>query len=435
MFAVESLLIKLIPFLKVLFAFVIMLAGMRFKVGLGLSIMTGGVVLGLIFGMSPLPIAQTGVLALTQEKFLFLAAIVGLILVLSDAMERSGQSARLMESLSGYLTSPRLRLIFFPALIGLLPMPGGAVFSAPMVKTVSEGMSIKNSDRAVLNYWFRHVWELCWPLYPGIILTVSLADIPIIDLISKSWPGTPVMLLAGWFFFLRPGVLGAKDITIPTLPVTRSKRIVLRQGLPLLVAIGGAIGLETAISVFAPAIAFEWGVVVALALGVACVMAQNTQLGTAFLRQVLAKKGLWSMLFVIVSIFVFKDVMQACGVVDEMSRVAGGDAALIASATFLPFLVGMVAGINVAFVGATFPLLLGVLNTLGMQDQTIPYLVLATFCGFTGVMISPIHICFVLTCQYFNCEIGRTWRKLVGPCLVFLLSGFGVFWFLQSVLG
>jgi hypothetical protein len=423
----DSLLVTLAPFLKVLFSFLLMLAGMRLRIGLGLSILLGGVAMGLLFGMGPLPIAKTGVLALTQEKFLFLAAIVGLILILSDAMERSGQSKRLMEALSGFLTSPRLRLVFFPALIGLLPMPGGAVFSAPMIKTVSEDMRITNSDRAVLNYWFRHVWELVWPLYPGIILTLALANLQIIDLISYTWPGTPIMLLTGWFFFLRPGVLGAKDLAVPMPLATRSKAAALREGLPLLIAIVGAIGLETSIAAFAPAIPFEFGVVAALAAAVVCVMVQNTQLGLAFLRQVLTKKSMWSMIFVITAIFVFKDVLQAAGVVREMARVAGGDAALFASAAFLPFLVGMVAGINVAFVGATFPLLLGVLNSLGMQDQTIPYIVLATFCGFTGVMISPIHICFILTCEYFQCDLARTWRKVVAPCLVFLASGVALY--------
>ena len=160
----EALFFKLVPFIKVLSAFVLMLVGIRFKAGIGLSILMGAFAMGLLFGMGPISFAETGVLALGQEKFLFLAGIVGLILILSDAMERSGQSRRLMGTLSGYLTSPRLRLVFFPALIGLLPMPGGAVFSAPMVKTVSEEMRIKNSDRAVVNYWFRHVWELSWPL-------------------------------------------------------------------------------------------------------------------------------------------------------------------------------------------------------------------------------------------------------------------------------
>ncbi len=427
----EALFLKSVPFIKVLSSFCLMLVGIRFRLGIGLSILIGGFAMGLMFGMGSAVFVQTGAVALMQEKFLFLAAIVGLILVLSDAMERSGQSRRLMDALSGYLTSPRLRLVFFPALIGLLPMPGGAIFSAPMVKTVSEDMQIRNSDRAVVNYWFRHVWELCWPLYPGLILTVGLADIPIIDFISKSWPGTPVMLLAGWFFFLRPGVIDARNLMLQPVTATRNSRVVLREGLPLLIAIVGAIGLEAVISAFAPGVPFEWGVVIALAGGVICVMTQNSQLGLHFLWTVLVGKSVRSMLFVIVSVFVFKEVMQVAEVVEEMARVAGGDAALFASAMFLPFLVGMVSGISIAFVGATFPLLLGVLNMLGMQDQTVPYLILALFSGFTGIMISPIHICLILTCQYFECDLARTWRKLVAPCVILLLSGIGLFFFLR----
>lgn len=424
----ESLLIKFIPFLKVLAAFVVMLAAIRLKAGIGASILGGGLVMALLFGMSLPGWAVAGMHALTQEKFLFLMAIVGLILVLSDALERSGQSRRLMDALSGYLKSPRLRLVFFPALIGMLPMPGGAVFSAPMVKTVSEGMRVSNSDRAVLNYWFRHVWEVCWPLYPGIILTVALADITIIELISKTWPGTLVMIGAGWFFFLRPGVLGAGELMTMPIPGGGKKRLVFREGLPLFIAIGGAIGLEGIISAFLPGVAFEWGVVMALGGAVTCVMLQNTGLGLPFLREVITRKSVWSMLFVIVAIFVFKDIMQAAGVVEEMARVSGGGAALFAAAVFLPFLVGMVAGINVAFVGATFPLLLGILSTMGMDAQRVPYLVLATFAGFTGVMISPIHICLILTCQYFGCDLMVTWRKLVLPCTVLISCGALLFW-------
>lgn len=427
----ESLFLKSLPFAKVLLSFGLMLVGMRLRAGLGLSILAGGLLMALLFGLGPMEFVRTGALAVTQEKFLYLVAIVGLILILSDAMERSGQSRRLMDGLSGYLTSPRLRLVFFPALIGLLPMPGGAVFSAPMVKSVSADMRITNADRAVLNYWFRHVWELCWPLYPGIILTVALADIQIIDLISRTWPATPIMLLTGWFFFLRPGVLSAGDLALDIPPAPRNPRVVLREGLPLLIAIAGAIGLETTIAAFLPGLDFEWGVIAALLLSVVCVMAQNTSLGLPFLRAVLSKRSLWAMVFVIVAIFVFKDVMQAANVVEAMSRAAGGDAALIASATFLPFLVGMVAGINVAFVGATFPLMLGVLQNLGMQDQVVPYLVLAQFCGFIGVMISPIHICFILTCQYFGCDLAPTWRKVVAPCLICLAAGVGIFLFLR----
>ena len=359
-----------LPFVKVIGAFCLMLVGIRNRLGLALSILAGGWFMGLVCGLPATVLLKTSGLALTQEKFLFLVAIVGSILVLSDALEKSGQSTRLMGVLSGYLVRPRLRLIFFPALIGLLPMPGGAIFSAPMVKAVSANMSLGNEDKVVINYWFRHVWEMAWPLYPGIILTVALADIPISALISRSWPGVVAMFAIGWFFFLRPGVLDTGILQQEAARAKGSLRKIATEGLPLIIAIVGAIGLETLLSRYAPSISFEWGVITALVGAILCVMAQN-QLGVAFLSSVLRKRSLWTMLMVVAAIFVFKDVMQAAGIVQAMAESAGGGVALFAAAVFLPFLVGMVAGINVAFVGATFPLLLGLLHSLAMEDQIV----------------------------------------------------------------
>jgi integral membrane protein (TIGR00529 family) len=422
----------LLPFIKVLAAFALMLTGMRNKIGLSLSIFCGGAFMGLVFGLDINSLSVTAALALTQEKFLFLTTIVGLIMILSDGLERSGQSQRLMRAVSNYLTSPRLRLIFFPALIGLLPMPGGAIFSAPMVRTVGDELKLKNEDQAVINYWFRHVWEMAWPLYPGIILTVALAGIPISALISKTWPGVVAMYIFGYYYFLRKGILG--EITTQFLEKAGERKIseVLWEGLPLLIAIIGAIGLETLFAKFSPAVPFEWGVILALILAVVCIIWQNG-LGLPFVKLVLAKKSLWAMLLVIAAIFIFKDIMQAAGIVDEMAGAAGGGVALFAAAVFLPFLVGMVAGINVAFVGATFPLLLGLLNNMGMESQIIPYLVIASFSGFTGVMISPIHICFVLTCNFFGANVARAWRRLVPPCICFGLSGVVLFYLLLNL--
>jgi len=424
-----DLLTVALPFIKVIAAFCLMLVGIRNKVGLAFSILAGGLVMGLLFGLSVSELFVTSSKALIQEKFLFLVAIVGLILVLSDALEKSGQSVRLMDALSGYLVRPRLRLLFFPALIGLLPMPGGAVFSAPMIKAVSSEMTLRNEDKVVINYWFRHVWEMAWPLYPGIILTVALADIPVTAFIGRSWPGVVAMFAIGWFFFLRPGVLNPGSRIEKPAADRAGYGQVIKEGLPLAIAIIGAVGLETLISTAAPYIPFEWGVIIALVGAIICIMAQN-RLGLSFLLAVLRKKSLWMMLLVIGAIFIFKDVMQAAGIVEAMAADAGGGVALFAAAVFLPFLVGAVAGINVAFVGATFPLLIGLLNSLGMEDQMIPYLVLASFAGFSGVMVSPIHICFVLTCNYFETDLLRTWRRLVAPSVCFGITGVLLFWFL-----
>ena len=414
------------PFLKVLAAFLLMLVGIRLKLGLSLSILLGGVLLGLFFGLPLAEIFRVGGLALLDEKFLLLLAIVGAILILSDGLEKSGQSARLMTALSGYLLRPRLRLIFFPALIGLLPMPGGAVFSAPMVKAVSAEMQLSNEELAIINHWFRHVWEMAWPLYPGIILTVALADIPLGDLLICSWPGVFAMFFIGWYFFLRPGVLKASKMSETITPQLRDGRQVFKEALPLLIAIVGAVGFETLLAKKAPHIPFEWGVIAALLLAIVWNMAGN-RLGLPFLYEVLRKKSLWSMLMVIAAIFIFKDIMGAAGIVTAMAAGVGGGLIVFAAAVFLPFLVGAVSGVSVAFVGATFPLLLGLLQNLGLEGDVVAYLVLGLFSGFTGVMISPLHICFILTCSYFGTDLGATWRKLVAPCLCFAACGAALF--------
>ncbi|PIE56364.1 MAG: hypothetical protein CSA34_04590 [Desulfobulbus propionicus] len=413
------------PFFKVFAAFALMLFFIRIKVPLWLAILGGALGMGLFFGLAPSLLVQTGASALVQPKFLVLVSIVGLILMLSGALEKTGQSARLMEALGGYLVRPRLRLVFFPALIGLLPMPGGAVFSAPMVKSVSQDLEMTNEDRVLINYWFRHIWEFVWPLYPGFILTVSLAEIPVANFIAHTWPGVPVMFFLGWWFFLRKTALTVRQGT-QTAQRKGSGLDILLAGLPLIIAICGAIGLEFVLSHAVTTIPMEMGVIVALAAAVACVMVQN-RLGGDFLWHALTGKGLWSMLAVIGAIFIFKDIMATAGVVESMAAAAGGATALLAASILLPFLVGLISGINVAFVGATFPLILGLLHTLGMEDKVLAYMVLGTFSGFTGVMVSPLHICFLLTTNYFDTELPRTWRRLVVPCAGIALTGFILF--------
>jgi hypothetical protein len=214
-----------------------------------------------------------------------------------------------------------------------------------------------------------------------------------------------------------------------TAPPKKNAGLVVKEGLPLIIAIVGAVGLESLLAGLAPHISFEWGVIFALVAAICSVMVRN-RLGCGFLMDVLRKKSLRSMLMVVAAIFIFKDVMGAAGIVRAMTESAGGGVALFAAAVFLPFLVGVVAGINMAFVGATFPLLIALLQSLGRQDDIIPYLILGSFSGFTGVMISPIHICFVLTCDFFATEPVRAWRRLVGPSICFGLFGLGLFWFL-----
>ncbi len=414
------------PLYKLIAVFAIMLTALRLRVGLLLSIALGSLSLALLFALPVALWPETVWNALTTPQTLYLAIILALILVLSDVLDKTGQAGRLMESLAGYLRHPRLRLVFFPALIGLLPMPGGAVFSAPMLGNVAERLNVPGEDKVLLNYWFRHIWETTWPLYPGLILAATICDISIGVLVLYGLPALGITLTLGWIFLLRPGVLPLDISKEATITGERDIRKVLVAGRPLLVAIVGAVVMEIGIGLLLPGIPFEIGVMAALLAAILVALAQNPGSGP-IVRDALCRKHLWTMLGVVVVIFIFKDTLHAAGVITELAKLAGGRTALFITCTLLPFLVGFVSGITLAYVGSTFPLITGLLAQAGMQDQQMPYIMLAIFSGYTGIMSSPLHICFVLTCQYFNVGIGKAWRRIALPSLLIFLSGVAYF--------
>lgn len=111
------------PLLKLAMVFAVILLGIRWKAGIGASILLGSLFLALLFQIGLLAWAKIGMHGFFQEKVILLAVIVLPILYLSDMPERTGQGWRLMQHVSKVLIWPRLRLIFFPALIGVLTTP------------------------------------------------------------------------------------------------------------------------------------------------------------------------------------------------------------------------------------------------------------------------------------------------------------------------
>lgn len=409
-----------------------MLAGMRARLGIGWSILAGSLAMALLFGLSLTQWLTAAAVGAGQSKCLLLATIVVLVLMLSFWLEATGQTFRLMKALERYLPNPTLRLIFFPLLIGLLPMPGGAVFSAPMVKNVGEPLGIRPRELALVNYWYRHVWEPGWPLYPGVILGAGLSGVTLTTFIGYTGPGTLVALGLGWWFLLRPLKKRLPDQASPArtdAPDSRPGRV-LALSAPLLVAIIGSFGLEFLLVDFFPETSFEFGIIFSLIVALAVTALQN-RVGPSLVRESLKQRELYETLILVGAIFTMVEVMERAGVVPQLIDLGGGTA-LFMAAVFAPALVGMVAGITMAFVGSTFPLLLGLLPQLGLADHAMAYVTLAFFSGYAGVMLSPLHICFVMTCQYFDVGIGALWKKVFPMGALLMLFGLCWFWFLKS---
>jgi len=79
----------------------------------------------------------------------------------------------------------------------------------------------------------------------------------------------------------------------------------------------------------------------------------------------------------------------------------------------VPLTVGLLTGYTIAAIATSFPLLLPII------DNSTAGIMLAYAGGFLGVLLSPVHLCLVLTRDYFDASWSRTYRRLI-PCVAVL---------------
>jgi hypothetical protein len=133
-----------------------------------------------------------------------------------------------------------------------------------------------------------------------------------------------------------------------------------------------------------------------------------------------------NIVLMISGIMVFKGMLEATGAIEALPvffRQSGLPVTMILFA--LPFLVGLLTGLTVGFVGATFPIIMAM--TGGHPQPGVVTFAFAS--GFAGVMLSPTHLCLTLTLQYFRADMAGTYRYLYLPVLLVFLAGVLRLWF------
>ena len=190
-----------LPYTLGVFALILILS--RLKVPLAPAIFVGAIVMGLLFGLTGTSVAGTIWAGVIQPRTIAMALITMLLLSLSVLMQHGGQLEEIVSLAGGLLRRPAVAMAALPALIGLLPMPGGALFSAPMVRSAAGDTQVDRSMLSAINYWFRHLWEHWWPLYPGVILAMGLTGSAYLPFAACQLPLGIFMVLGGLLLIYR----------------------------------------------------------------------------------------------------------------------------------------------------------------------------------------------------------------------------------------
>ena len=133
--------IKLLVVLTVIFLLVI-----RGNWKLGYTIFLASLLLGLLYNISLIKIGNIFFLVLTNSATLELMGIVILTYIFGGVLSKIDNLKNLVDSLQRLVKDYRLTLAFIPALLGLIPMPAGAIFSAPMVKELGERAELSSEE-------------------------------------------------------------------------------------------------------------------------------------------------------------------------------------------------------------------------------------------------------------------------------------------------
>jgi len=393
--------------LKLAFVFAVIILLLSRRWNLGYVLLLGSALLGLLFRLPASEMVKQAWVAALDLKTLRLVAAVLLITTLGELLREMASMDRLVSSLQDLVRDPRLVLAIVPALIGLLPMPGGAMLSAPMIEEMGSKLELSPERKTYLNYWFRHVWEYTFPLYPALILVSGMLGIPLSRLTLAQFPLTLGAITAG-------AVVGLRQINRPEKakavavgsPRWRSLRTLALSIWPIAMVI---------------ILTLVFQVELALSLTLAIILAAIAHRVKPRTMGGVLRRGLsWRTALLVFSIMIFKQMVLASGAAEALSDtfVAWGIAPIVTT-TVVPFVLGLLTGLTMSMVGIGFPLLLPFISG---SDVYLNQAVVAFAAGFMGILLSPVHLCLALTREYFHAEWAGLYRLLLPSAAILGLA-------------
>lgn len=384
--------------LVVLILFILLLVRLKLNIALILFFLI--IATTLIFGLKINEFRDSFIKAFKSRYTYELLGIIIIILFLEKIMEEK-------EILKGivnfflYFKDKRWAVILPPAIIGLLPMPGGALVSAPAVKIASENFKLSPSEKTYINFWFRHVWEYFWPFYPGLIVASATLHVPIYKLMTFLFPLSIVSIISGLLF---------------TIPILKEKngngKIDIKALFPLLPILIIIILTILKINFL---ISLSVGIIITLFI---------TKTNIKEVPKIFYKSLNLTIISLVIFIMIYREIIITASIFERIQKeIYLSNVLNYLIITFISFIMGFLTGINQIYAGVAFPMLVS--SFKGNIDYAWVMLVY-TF-GFVGVLLTPTHLCLSLTKEYFKAEWKEIYKKLLPTILPVIL--FSIFYF------
>jgi integral membrane protein (TIGR00529 family) len=365
------------------------------KWDLGLILLVDTALAALLYLHPPLATLRSVVQGVIAKDTLTLVGAVFLMLTLAELLRRTQSMERMVVALQVVVPDNRIVLALIPAVIGLMPMIGGAMFSAPMVNGIGTRLKLAPARKTFVNYWFRHAMEYVWPLYTSVLMTATLVGISANAFIGASYPLSLAAIAGGTIW----GLVGIPRQVGPDN--RQGKRAAWRD---LLVSVWPLL------LVILLVVALRLNMLLSL-LGVIVLFSMVKRIGPGQWWDVLERSFPPRTFSAILGVMIFKRVLEDAGAAQAIpAALSGLGLPPLVVAFFVPHITGLLTGTPPATIALSIPLVAPLMSTHGL-DLTAGAVWM--FAGaFSGILLSPLHLCLALTREYFGANWGPLYRHI-----------------------
>ena len=361
---------------------------------------------------SPISLLQAFYETFTLSRTYDIIFALYFVMCLEIELRLSGALQDMVKALRRMCSDVKILLAAMPAFLGLLPSVGGARFSAPIVEELSTQINLSPEKKSAINFWFRHLFEFSSPIIPGMIMACSIAGVTFGEFISHLCWVTVLAFAVGWLILIRPiKIPAAKKISESASEIHHERNGLILALMPVasvfMVVVFG--GLNASIST---------GLVVAAWVFVLAAVGRRVGVKEIFLGAFDLK-----MTLNICCILYFIQILSVTEVLGEI--VAAFQASPLPIPVIIAcvsLIIGILTGMSQGHVAIVMP----IVAAMGTGDLNLAGVAMAF--GVAGQMLTPTHVCLIVTIDYFKADLFGTLKPvLLGEILILTIFSFYTF--------
>ncbi|MCK4435494.1 DUF401 family protein [Candidatus Bathyarchaeota archaeon] len=384
------------PLLTLVVSFIVLAAMLYRRISIGVTLVSCAIV------MSVLTIDLPDIVWVFAETTRDLTTIslvtvtfgIGLLGLL---YKETGMLINLSRSIGELLKNPKLVVSTLPAILGLLPVPGGALMSAPLVESAAEKLGLGNAKKTYVNMWFRHIIFPIYPMGQFIILTAALTNTQISSILMRQIPVVAVMTLAGYLVVLRKS----------TVSNSGTRRIKLGENLKKFL-----LSFSPILAMILTVALLQVDVSVAAFIGIflLILIAKPTK---QMLVKTISNIAIYKVALAAYGAMLLRSVVSASGISEALGQtIAATNIGEVVLLSVIPVVLGFLVGLPSGSVAISVPIIAGVIT---FTPRSASLLFISAFLGY---LAAPTHLCLVLTTDYFKSSLSKVYRFLVPSVIV-----------------